>query len=67
MPERALRLARALRARLAEILRGAAALDRYERYLEHARRAHPGEPPLGRAEFFRRDEHERWSGVRRCC
>ncbi|MBS0394346.1 MAG: YbdD/YjiX family protein [Proteobacteria bacterium] len=67
MPERAAGLARALLARLAEILRGAAGLDRYEHYLAHARRAHPGEPPLSRAEFFRRDEQERWSGVRRCC
>lgn len=40
--------------------------DAYERYLEHHRRHHDGEP-LGRAEYFRRSQREKWDGVRRCC
>ena len=40
----------------------------YERYLEHARRAHPGEPPLTEDEFCRRRMEERYSRVgSRCC
>ena len=51
--------------------------DAYERYLEHWRRHHTisgeagengtGESPLGRREFFRQRENERWNGIRRCC
>ena len=51
--------------------------DAYERYLEHWHRHHAisdeagenktSEKPLGRREFFRQREKERWNGIRRCC
>jgi len=41
--------------------------DAYERYLVHQAAAHPGQPPLSRAAYFRRCEQEKWHGVRRCC
>jgi uncharacterized short protein YbdD (DUF466 family) len=46
--------------------------DAYERYLEHWHHHHAAEDgqserPLGRREFFRQRENERWNGVRRCC
>lgn len=46
---------------------GVLSLDAYEAYVEHRRRHHADEPLLSRAEFFRRDQAERWEGVRRCC
>ena len=40
----------------------------YERYLEHARRAHPDAAPMSRDEFFRRRLEERYGVVgTRCC
>ena len=40
----------------------------YERYLEHARRAHPGAAPLSRDEFCRRRLEERYGQMgTRCC
>ena len=40
----------------------------YERYLEHARRAHPGEEPLSEDEFCRRRMEDRYSRIgNRCC
>ena len=39
----------------------------YARYREHACRAHPDQPPLSHAEFFRQETERRWHGVRRCC
>jgi uncharacterized short protein YbdD (DUF466 family) len=40
----------------------------YERYLEHARRAHPGCAPMSEDEFFRRRLEERYAQVgTRCC
>ena len=41
--------------------------DAYERYLRHHAAAHPGEQPLCRKAFFRREQERKWSGVRRCC
>jgi uncharacterized short protein YbdD (DUF466 family) len=41
--------------------------DAYERYLEHHSAHHADQPPLTRAEFFRRWQEEKWSGTRRCC
>ncbi|MFZ0693984.1 MAG: CstA-like transporter-associated (seleno)protein [Alphaproteobacteria bacterium] len=64
-------LFRRLRA-IARWLRAVTGDDAYERYLEHWQRHRPiedgtNERPLGRREFFRRRENERWNGVRRCC
>ena len=40
----------------------------YERYLEHARRAHPGRVPMSEDEFFRRRLEERYERIgNRCC
>ncbi|MDD5463253.1 MAG: YbdD/YjiX family protein [Methylococcales bacterium] len=48
--------------------------DAYEQYLKHYARHHQaaGEspdwhPPLSKAEFFKRWQDEKWSGVKRCC
>lgn len=41
--------------------------DAYERYLRHHTLAHPGEPVLDRAAFFRQEQERKWNGVRRCC
>ncbi|MHB1291004.1 MAG: CstA-like transporter-associated (seleno)protein [Sulfuricella sp.] len=41
--------------------------DAYERYLRHHAEVHPHEMPLGRKEFFKREQDRKWSGVRRCC
>jgi uncharacterized short protein YbdD (DUF466 family) len=41
--------------------------DGYERYLAHHAQAHPGEPPLDRARWFKQEQHRKWNGVRRCC
>jgi uncharacterized short protein YbdD (DUF466 family) len=48
-------------------LRQASGDDAYERYLEHHRTAHPERIPLGRAQFCRNRDVEKWSGVKRCC
>ncbi|MBS0375290.1 MAG: YbdD/YjiX family protein [Proteobacteria bacterium] len=58
---------RALAAALADVVRGAAGLDEYARYVAHHRRRHAGEPCPSRAEFFRNRQSARWHGVRRCC
>ncbi len=57
---------------IAHWLREVTGDDAYERYLEHWQRHRPiedgtSERPLGRREFFRQRENERWNGVRRCC
>lgn len=41
--------------------------DAYERYLTHHAAAHPGEPPLTRREYFKREQERKWGGIRRCC
>lgn len=41
----------------------------YDAYVEHRRRAHPGEPIMTYAEFFRERQEQRYggNGVSRCC
>jgi len=40
----------------------------YDRYLDHARRAHPGQTPLSREEFSARQLDRRYNRVGgRCC
>lgn len=59
-----------VRGRLRTAWRGLRALlgdDAYGRYVEHCRRRHPDMAPLGRAEFYVRDQERRWSQVNRCC
>jgi uncharacterized short protein YbdD (DUF466 family) len=47
--------------------------DAYEHYLLHHARHHQAEaghescPPLGKAEFFKRWQDEKWNGIKRCC
>ena len=52
---------------LRDIIRGAAGMDAYDQYRRHLARHHPGQPPLSREDFFRRELVSRWQGVRRCC
>jgi len=48
-------------------LRAATGDDAYERYVEHRKRNHPGEPVLSRGDFFEERQRRKWSGVSRCC
>lgn len=41
--------------------------DGYERYLAHHAAAHPDAPALSRREWFARQQHQKWSGIKRCC
>jgi len=41
--------------------------DAYERYLVHHAQAHPGDRPLCRKAFFKREQDRKWGGIRRCC
>ena len=41
--------------------------DAYERYIAHQLLAHPGQPALPRAQFFKKRQDEKWSKVSRCC
>ncbi len=61
---------RSLRTRLSALWRAFRLMtgdDAYERYLAHHTAAHPGEPPLSRKEFCRREQERKWGGIRRCC
>ncbi len=49
------------------IIRRLSGDDAWERYLAHHAQAHPGEAPLSRKEFFKREQDRKWGGVRRCC
>ena len=46
-------------------------LPDYQRYCEHRRRSHPGEPVMSYEEFFREREQSRYGGgtgkINRCC
>ena len=48
-------------------VRALATDDAYERYVAHHREAHPDEAPLDRRAFYVREQHRKWSGVKRCC
>lgn len=39
----------------------------YRRYLAHQLADHPDEPPLSRADWFRREQDRQWNTIRRCC
>jgi uncharacterized short protein YbdD (DUF466 family) len=41
--------------------------DAYERYVEHLALAHPGEPAMSRAQYFRLRQEQKWDGIKRCC
>lgn len=61
------RLARGLRASLAQWLHQLNGEAAYANYLAHLRAHHPEATPLNRDEFHRREQQRRWDGVRRCC
>ena len=67
MPSATLRRIRAVGAAIGDVIRGAAGTDAYAHYCAHLARHHPGEPPLSREAFFRREFSARWEGIRRCC
>ena len=48
-------------------LRTLAGDDAYERYCEHQRRHHAGQPTLDRRGFYLQRQQQKWSGVNRCC
>lgn len=49
------------------LLRRVSGDDAYDRYLAHHRAAHPGQAPLGRRQWFKREQDRAWAQVRRCC
>jgi len=49
------------------LLRQLSGDDAYERYLRHQALSHPGEVPLDRKSFFKREQERKWNGVKRCC
>lgn len=55
------------------LLRRLSGDDAYEQYLKHYAQHHQtdGEhechPPLGKAEFFKQWQDEKWNGIKRCC
>lgn len=53
--------------KLWRIIRRLTGDDAYERYLVHHREAHGSETPLGRKEYFKREQEQKWNGIRRCC
>ncbi len=53
---------------LASTLKAVAGMPDYERYLEHRRICHPGEPVLSRREHYLQELARRYgSGGGRCC
>lgn len=50
------------------LFRGVVGADAYDVYLEHQRRTHPGEPVMGRKEFWRdRTDRQERNPTTRCC
>jgi len=41
--------------------------DAYEKYCEHHRQYHPGEPVLDRRAFYIKSQQKKWTGINRCC
>jgi uncharacterized short protein YbdD (DUF466 family) len=55
-------------ARVAAVLRRVIGVPDYAHYLDHVRSCHPGEVPLSREEFARRQLEERYSRPgSKCC
>jgi uncharacterized short protein YbdD (DUF466 family) len=50
-----------------KMLRALATDDAYERYLAHHAEAHGKAKPIGRSEFYLRQQQSKWSGISRCC
>ncbi len=53
--------------RLWQMIRELSGDDAYERYLTHLSICHADAEPLSRKEFFQREQHQKWNGIRRCC
>jgi uncharacterized short protein YbdD (DUF466 family) len=41
--------------------------DAYDRYRAHQQACHAGQPPLDRKAYYLLRQHEKWSGINRCC
>jgi uncharacterized short protein YbdD (DUF466 family) len=50
-----------------KLVRALATDDAYEQYLAHCAQAHAEQKPISRAEFYLRQQQNKWSGVSRCC
>jgi uncharacterized short protein YbdD (DUF466 family) len=50
-----------------KILRELVGDDAYERYCEHHRHYHTGEPLLDRRAYYLKSQQKKWSGINRCC
>ena len=48
-------------------LRQASGDDAYERYLDHIAQVHPGQPAMGRGEYYRFRTEQKWNRITRCC
>jgi uncharacterized short protein YbdD (DUF466 family) len=49
------------------VIRSLSTDDAYDKYLAHHAETHAGVRPLGRREFYMRQQQEKWTGVSRCC
>jgi uncharacterized short protein YbdD (DUF466 family) len=50
-----------------QLIRQLSGDDAYERYLLHHASYHPEQIVLNKAEFFKRQQENKWNGVKRCC
>ena len=48
-------------------LRQASGEDAYERHLAHRHAGDPHGKRMSRRQYFRQRQHEKWSGISRCC
>ena len=49
------------------IIRSLSTDDAYDKYLAHHAAVHAGVQPMGRREFYMKQQQEKWTGVSRCC
>ena len=52
-----------------QLIRQLSGDDAYDRYLNHFAKHHSeeGGEPLGKAEFFKQRQDNKWTGINRCC
>jgi uncharacterized short protein YbdD (DUF466 family) len=50
-----------------QALRQVSGDDAYERYIAHMTQQHPGQPPMGRTDYYKFCQEQKWNRVTRCC
>ena len=49
------------------IIRRISGDDGYERYLKHHAANHADKPAMSRHAWFKQQQQQKWSGMKRCC